>query len=124
MNKNTIKNLMQLKNASMARLEKISIKNNFLILKLVQLFYKEGFIQSFKISLKEDKLLIYLRYFMGKPTLSTLKFVSSSNKYISYLDLCKLSKNANLLVLSTNQGYLTSTECKKHRLGGKICFIC
>jgi len=54
-----------------------------------------------------------------------LKIFSSGSqeKYVSYLELCKMSLKHKTVVVSTSFGILTSLECKKHKAGGKLFFI-
>jgi len=130
MNINLIKFLSKLKNASLSKQEVISIDYNKLCLDVVKLLYKEGFIQSFSIkkisfgSNTQFKIFITLRYFNNKPIFKNLKIVSTPSRlnYLNIKDLSKISNKKIILILSTNRGLLTSLECKKHKIGGKLLF--
>jgi|TARA_B110000967_G_scaffold209162_1_gene264085 small subunit ribosomal protein S8 len=130
MNINLIKFLSKLKNASISKQEVVSIDYNKLCLGVVKLLYKEGFIQSFSIkkisfsSNVELKIFITLRYFNNKPIFKNLKIVSTPSRlnYLNIKDLSKISNKKIILILSTNKGLLTSLECKKHKIGGKLLF--
>ncbi len=130
MNINLIKFLSKLKNASISKQEVISTDYNNLCLAVVKLLYKEGFIQSFSIkkvsfnSNVELKIFITLRYFNNKPIFKNLRIVSTPSRlnYLNIKDLSKISNKKIVLILSTNKGLLTSLECKKHKIGGKLLF--
>lgn len=130
MNINLIKFLSKLKNASISKQEVISTDYNNLCLAVVKLLYKEGFIQSFsikKVSFNSNvglKIFITLRYFNNKPIFKNLRIVSTPSRlnYLNIKDLSKISNKKIVLILSTNKGLLTSLECKKHKIGGKLLF--
>ena len=130
MNIQTIKNLNKLKNASLIRRESISLEYSFLILNIIQSLYKEGFIQSFKITtnLKTNKkfILVNLRYYFNKSIFKKLKILSSSSKIkaLDFQNLSRLNIKKDVLFLSTSQGILTHLECKHRKLGGILFFIC
>ena len=126
MNINSIHILIKIKNASLRRKEECIIKNTKYNLKLIELLYKEGYIQSFKTDISFDSIVIRLRYSYNKDIFTNFKLISTSRflKYLSYKELCKLSSKRNNIVLSTNKGLLTGSACKKNKIGGKLCFIC
>lgn len=124
MNKTIINFLIILKNASLNNIEHITFTNNSLYFPLLECLYREGIIQSYKIV--SNKILIIIRNSNNKFLLKELKFISkpSNDVYFSFKDLCKISDRKIVLILSTNKGLLTLTECKKNKLGGKALFIC
>ena len=130
MNNNLIKFLVQLKNASLLRKETTVFVCNFLHLKLLKILYLEGLIQSFCIGKQKKKdsfvIKVTLRYFYNKSILKNLKILSKPShlKYIKYSDICKISDRKFVFFLSTSKGILTSLECKKKRIGGKLLFMC
>ena len=126
MNSN-LKILINLKNASMVRKEKIAFKNpTKFVINLLVILYNEGLIQSFSLNEVTSTALVFLRYSYNKNIFKNLKIFSKATtlSYFTYSDICKLSNKRFLLVFSTSKGLLTGLECKKQRLGGKLCFIC
>ena len=130
MNINLINFLSKLKNASLSKQEQISIPYNKLYLKVVELLYKEGLIQSFFIKPVSSRLtnkftlFISLRYINNKSIFKSLKFISIPSN-LSYLNIKSLSKISNkkiILFLSTNKGLLTGGDSKKYNIGGKLLF--
>ena len=130
MNINLINLLSKLKNASFSKKEQISVVYNSLCLDVVRLLYKEGFIQSFFVkqtqfsSGKKLKIFITLRYFNNKSVFKNLKIFSKPSKinFLNTKDLAKVTNKKFILFLSTSQGLLTNTECKKKNIGGKLLF--
>ena len=126
MNNNIIKNLIKIKNASLVRKELVVVENSTLIVDLLSILYKEGFIQSLKINIDGKTINVYLRYSYNKDLFKNFKIISSSSSkyYISYKDLCRLSHKKFILFLSTDKGFTTGIDCKKYNVGGKLCFVC
>jgi small subunit ribosomal protein S8 len=132
MNLETIKFLNQLKNASLGNLEKIKTRSNNLILNLLKVLYKEGYILSFRRILKEDYLnetsefLIHIKNPNGKQLFKDLKIIStpSNQKYFSLKDINRMESKRKLIIFSTDKGILTLTECKRNYVGGILLFIC
>lgn len=127
MRSNVIKFLITLKNASILRKEFVCCFYNKLFLKLIKILYKEGLIQDYflkKNLLGSFQLIISLKYVYNLGDLSTLKIISrpSWTLFLTYNDICKLSEKKSIFFFSTDKGFLTSLECKKYKLGGKLLF--
>ena len=123
----SLKILITLKNASMARKEKVTIdKPTQSMCNIIALLYSEGLVQSFFVEKSSNRLIIFLRYSFNKDVFRSLKLFSKSttSSYFTYKDICKLSNKRFLLIFSTSKGFLTSLDCKNQHLGGKLCFIC
>lgn len=125
MNTALIQILLQIKNASLIKKKYIDIVVNKKSIVIIKILYKNGFLQSY--IKKNNKIRIYLKYIFNKSLINNLKIISkpSISYYIDYKSLCRLSTlNLNLGILSTSFGVLTSIECKKKKIGGKLLFIC
>lgn len=130
MNINLIKFLSKLKNAALSKHEQVKLPYNKLYLEIIELLYKEGFIQSFFIkpvaSRIQNQFIIFitLRYINNKTIFKNLKFISIPSKvyYLNIRNLAKISNKKIVLVLSTNKGLLTGLESKKYNIGGKLLF--
>ncbi len=129
MNNSIINLLIALKNASLSRKEVISIDYNNLSKSLVKVLYREGFIQSFRVitdSKRVKTISVVLRYYFNKPILNNLRLFSKPSllKYMKVSDICNISDRKFVCFFSTNKGLLTTLECKKNRVGGKLLFMC
>ena len=131
MNSKIVNFLVELKNASLARKETVYVEYSHLLSNLVEVLYREGFIQSFTIkqSLESNqKKIIYvgLRYYFNKPVFNNLKLFSKPSylKYMKFSDICNIPNKRFICFFSTNQGILTTLDCKKKKIGGKLLFMC
>ena len=131
MNNKIVNFLIKLKNASLARKEVISVEYSRLLNNLVEVLYREGFIQSFTIkntANSNSKKFIYigLRYYFNKPVFNNLKLFSKPSylKYMKFSDICNISNKRFVCFFSTNQGILTALDCKRKKIGGKLLFMC
>lgn len=82
----------------------------------------KGFIRGFYV--KDKKIEIFFKYFNNKPVIFKNIVFNSKHFFISYLSLCKLQKNYELILLSTSKGIITHREAIFYKLGGfVICKI-
>ena len=116
--------LTTIKNNARLGVESLFVKNNNRYLDIIFSLYSEGLVQSFYIL--EKKVLINLRYCSGNNPFRDLKFISkvSYSHSLSYKNICRFRSDKHLLLLSTDKGYLSATDCKYQHLGGKLLFIC
>lgn len=81
-------------------------------LSVVKLFRKHSLIYGAKAQ-SSDRLIVYLRYFRGQPSFSSLNAVSSSGKraYTSFAEISRLVKQNPVLIffLSTPFGLVSYT---------------
>lgn len=105
----------------------VKVKKNKLIIKVLYLLYKIGIIKSFNILLKDNLIIIYLKYKKnGQPLIHSMDLVSKPSKRV-YWNLTMLSKNyrihslATFYILSTSKGLLTSNEALlQARISGEV----
>lgn len=130
MSVNFVKFLLQLKNASIARKEVVSLEYSRIRENMVEILYTEGFIQSFELvtdSLSGAKMIIVcLRYYFGRSLLEGVQLLSKPShvRYMKLSDISNLPDRRFVIFFSTDKGTLTTLECKKQRVGGKLLFIC
>jgi len=125
MNKHTRNLLLTLKNCSVAKLNVFFFQFSSKNIKLLELLYKEGYIQSFMILKDNKNILITLRYFNNKPTFQYLKIFSPKNfKILSFLELSRLINKRYTLFLSTKYGFSVIYSIKHNGIGGQPLFIC
>jgi len=127
MHSNGVKFLLALKNASVLKKEIVFFYYNNLFLKLAKVLYRTGLIQNFCIEKKQNKnfqIIVSLKYSFNIGILNSLKIISkpSVSLFLDYEKICRISEKNRVLVLSTNKGFLTSEECKKKKIGGKVFF--
>merc|ERR1712065_77244 len=78
-----------------------------------------------KIKKKNFQTIVYLRFFQFKNVIDRLKFLSipSHHHFISFRNLSLITNKKTFILLSTNKGLKTLSECKKQKLGGKLLFL-
>jgi ribosomal protein S8 len=127
MHSNGVKFLLALKNASVLKKEIVFFYYNNLFLKLAKVLYRTGLIQNFCIEKKHNKnfqIIVSLKYSFNIGILNSLKIISkpSVSLFLDYEKICRISEKNRVLILSTNEGFLTGDECKKKKIGGKVFF--
>jgi len=124
MNNQYVSLLVQLKNYSLLDRTDVTIKYNRKVVDLLQFFYDNGLIQSFRVS--KEGIDISIRYYRGQTPLSQLKWFSRLHfsNILSYAEICKIPFKGRTLCISTDLGLLTIEECKKYKVGGNILLIC
>ena len=119
-----IKFFIALKNATFFNKELVYCFYNKTFLKITKFLYVEGLIQDFYVEKFKNqyKIIINLKYSYNLGALASLKIVSkpSWSLFLSFNDICKLSEKKVIFLFSTSQGLLSSIECKKYKIGGKL----
>jgi len=98
----------------------ISVKNkNIKICRnILKILICKGFIRGY--SFKKNHIEILIKYYQEKPVIFKNIIFNSKHFFISYLALCKLQKNYELILLSTSKGIITHKEAIFYKLGGFI----
>lgn len=98
----------------------ISVKNkNIKICRnILKILIFKGFIRGYL--LKKNHIEILFKYYKEKPVIFKNIIFNSKHFFISYLLLCKLQKNYELILLSTSKGIITHKEAIFYKLGGFI----
>jgi small subunit ribosomal protein S8 len=89
---------------------------------ILNILWDEGFILGYKISETNTKMLkIFLKYKNGNPAIHSLNSLSTPGLrvYFSVKHIWKIDTTNSLLILSTNKGFMSITECKKLKVGGE-----
>ena len=133
MNFRSIQFLNRLKNAANRNKEKVQFSYSICVYRLVKVLYKFGYLQSYKfLTIKNSnnhvrkEILVYLRYYYDKSNLHNLQIISrpSHFRFLDFKDILRINETKNTFFFSTDQGILTSFECKKKRVGGVLFFLC
>jgi ribosomal protein S8 len=127
MNTNLIKFLFILRNASLSKKKSLILDYSFIRERMVKALYSEGLIQSFTfLTNKYSYISIVLCYSFNKSHLKYLNLLSkpSRTRYMKVADLCNIPDTKFIIFFSTDLGFLTASECKKFKVGGKLLFLC
>ena len=109
--------------AKSQHMKSIIISYSKIILTLLKMFEDLGIIRGYFV-LDQYKIEVYLKYNQSKSVFSNIKIVSKPSRRV-YVDMIKLKKFKNkyegeILIMSTNEGYLFDLECIRRNIGGEI----
>ncbi len=121
--------LTKVRNAAMARHEKVDVPVSKIKLEIVKIMKTEGYIKNFK-KLTQDGtncIRIYLKYDdSNAPVIHGLKKISTPGRrvYSGYKDLPRVYNGYGTVIVSTSQGVTTGKRAAEQMVGGElICTI-
>lgn len=121
--------LTKIRNASMAKFEKVDISTSKLKLEIVKILKNEGFIKNFKKVSQESETLIrvFLKYDdRMNPTIHGLQRISTPGRrvYSGYRKMPRVLNGYGTLIVSTSSGVTTGKKASERRVGGElICSV-
>lgn len=118
--------ILRVKNAYMARKQKIDMPYSNIVKAVAKLLVKEGFIAGVEeIRIDEKRVLtVNLRYENRKPAMHDVKLISKPSLRV-YVDLPAISADkdkALTSIISSSKGVITGKEAVKKRIGGELLF--
>ena len=121
--------LTKVRNAAMARHEKVDVPASKLKLEIVKILKTEGYIKNFK-KINQDGLnciRLFLKYDESNaPVIHGLQKVSTPGRrvYSGYKDLPRVHNGYGTVIVSTSQGVTTGKKAAEKMVGGElICTI-
>lgn len=122
--------LTRIRNAQMAKHEKVDIILSKMNQSIADILKQEGYIKNYKV-IKDGEsrgvLRLYLKYDdQGKPVLSGLKRESKPGlrKYVGADAIPVVLNGLGISVLSTSKGVITGEQAKRLNVGGEyLCSI-
>lgn len=121
--------LTKVRNAVMARHEKVDIPASKLKLEIVKILKTEGFIKNFKKVNQEglNCIRVFLKYDeKNTPVIHGLEKLSTPGRrvYSSYKDLPRVYNGYGTLIVSTSLGVTTGKKAQEKQVGGElICTV-
>ena len=115
--------LTRIRNACMAKLQRVAVPSSKLKLEVLRILKDEGFISDYSVSDKYHGVIkIYLKYKDGKPVLSNLQRVSRPGRRLyKAVDLIpKALDGYGLTIVSTSKGVMSDRDARKQRVGGEV----
>ncbi len=122
----TIGNMLaKIKNAILAKHEKVDILPSKEKLEIIKILKNEGYIKNFKKMNEENKAFfrIFLKYDdRGNSILLGLKRISKPGRriYKGYKDIKKLYNGIGVFIVSTSTGITTGKKALERKVGGEI----
>lgn len=111
-----------IKNGQLAKRNYIIQRRKKICESFLRILWKEGFILGYTInSTNCNELKIFLKYTNKIPAINSIKIISKPSRRIYYTakQIWKINSNKFFIILSTNQGLKSITECKKLSIGGE-----
>ena len=117
--------LTRIRNASMAKLQKVDIPSSNIKVSLANVLKAEGFVKNYKViaDIKQGVLRVYLLYIDEKePVIREIKRVSKpgSRVYVGCDDLPSVKNGLGVAILSTSKGILTDKVAREAGIGGEV----
>ncbi|KKQ59924.1 30S ribosomal protein S8 [Candidatus Daviesbacteria bacterium RIFCSPLOWO2_01_FULL_38_10] len=115
--------LIRIKNGYLVGKISVSVRFSKLILRIMKLLQKEGYIESVKQEKRE--LVVTLKYNGRVPAVTDIKRVStpSLRVYKGVKSLPQVLNGLGIAIISTPKGVMTDKEARKQRLGGEVLAI-
>ncbi|MEJ2662657.1 MAG: 30S ribosomal protein S8 [Spirochaetia bacterium] len=117
--------LTKIRNANMAKFEKVDIPTSKLKLEIIKILKNEGFIKNFKKHTEENRnyIRIFLKYDdKNTPIIHGLQRVSTPGRrfYSGYRDMPRVFNGYGVLIVSTSEGVTTGKKAVDKKLGGEL----
>jgi small subunit ribosomal protein S8 len=121
--------LSKLRNANLAKFEKVDIPTSKIKLEITKILKNEGYIKTFKKINQNGKnfIRIFLKY--GEkmlPVLTGIERVSKPGRriYSSYKDMPRVFNGFGTILVSTSDGVITGKKAAEKKVGGElICTV-
>lgn len=121
--------LTRIRNATLAKLQKLDIPSSNMKVSIANVLRSEGFIKNYKViaDQKQGILRIYLKYIDEKdPVITEIKRVSKpgGRRYVKSDDIPRVKNGLGIAILSTSKGIITDKTAREAGVGGElICTV-
>lgn len=121
--------LTKIRNASLARFEKVDIATSRLKLEIVKILKNEGFVKNFKKVNQDNQsyIRIFLKYDEKQnPIIHGLEKISTPGRrvYSGYKGMTRVLNGYGTLIISTSTGVTTGKKALEKKVGGElICSV-
>ncbi|MDR1507617.1 MAG: 30S ribosomal protein S8 [Treponema sp.] len=117
--------LTKIRNAGMAKHEKVDIPTSKLKLEIVKILKTEGYIKNFKKVNQEgiNTIRVFLKYDDETgPVIHGLEKVSKPGRrvYLGYKNMPRVYNGYGTLIVSTSKGVTTGKKAAERKVGGEI----
>jgi small subunit ribosomal protein S8 len=117
--------LTKLRNAGMAKHEKVDIQSSRLKLDIVKILKNEGYIKNFKKVSEEgfNVIRVFLKYDdESSPVIHGIEKVSTPGRrvYSGYKKMPRVLNGYGTLIVSTSGGVTTGKKAAEKKMGGEI----
>jgi small subunit ribosomal protein S8 len=121
--------LTRIRNALIARHDRVDVPASKIKVAIVRILKDEGFIKNFKVSKdnRQGMIRVFLKYSdRNSPVINGLERISKPGRrvYQKSADIVPVLSGLGVAVVSTSSGVMTDKEARRQNLGGEmICQI-
>lgn len=117
--------LTKIRNASLAKHDKVDISTSKLKLQIIKILKNEGFVKNFKKVTKDNFpfVRVYLKYDENQaPVIHGIERMSTPGRrmYTGYRDMPRVYNGYGVLVVSTSEGVITGKKAAESKIGGEL----
>ena len=117
--------LARIRNGQRANKATITSPASNLRMNVLEVLKREGYIRGYSkadIRAGVSELTIELKYYEGKPVISTISRVSKPGRrvYSKISDLARVANGLGISILSTPRGVMSDTEARSANVGGEV----
>src|SRR3989338_1288871 len=116
--------LTVVRNASMAKKEKVTVPASNMTTRIAEILKEEGFVESIKPFSEGPKrfIRIHLKYIRKKPAIQGLKRISKPGRrvYVANDEVPRVQGGLGVAIVSTSKGLLTDHQARKTKVGGEL----
>ncbi len=117
--------LTRIRNANMAKLQKVDIPSSNMKVSIANVLRSSGFIKNYKViaDQKQGILRIYLKFIDEKePVINEIKRISrpGSRRYVKSDEIPSVKNGMGIAILSTSKGILADKTAREAGVGGEI----
>lgn len=117
--------LSRVRNALLAKHDRLDVPVSKLKLEVCRLLKEEGFIKNFRVidGTPVGSLRIFLRYSPeGEPAINHVERISKPGRrvYIASKDIKPVRNGLGLGIVSTSQGLLSDAQARQRKVGGEL----
>jgi small subunit ribosomal protein S8 len=117
--------LTRIRNASMAKLEKVDVPASRVRAGIANVLKEEGYIRHFKVARdgKQGMMRVYLKYDeVGVPVITEIRRSSRPGRryYVKQDKIPKVRSGFGLSILTTSKGIISGTKATADKLGGEV----
>jgi len=117
--------LTRIRNANMAKLEKVDVPASKMKIEITKILKDKGFVKSFKVlrDRKQGVIRITMKYLEGHEKVITgLKRISKPGRrvYVDRTGVPKVMGGYGIAILSTSRGIMSDEVCRSQGIGGEV----
>jgi len=117
--------LTRIRNANMAKLQKVDVPSSNMKVSIANVLRGAGFIKNYKViaDQKQGILRIYLKFIDEKdPVINEIKRISKpgSRRYVKSDDIPSVKNGMGVAILSTSKGILPDKTAREVGVGGEV----